>query len=225
MWSWTTVSLMCKTRPIADVGSYFILSPSVSRRCKCVYSCVGGMVCFLGVFLLALSQRWYQCSFFLLFVCFLFLEEDRYDSYSRMILKYFLAEGVVCRHELFVSAVQESPDDILQVWPCGLRHLKILHLLSFLYTEQSLLCTPWFTRYSRHTAFLKKCQGQWGASERSRAAWLQHCWDVSRCAVLWRGPLPQKLTVTHHMGGRSFYYWLIVGGVTASPSFYISKPY
>lgn len=44
------------------------------------------------------------------------LEEDRYESYSRMILKYFLAEGVVCRHELFVAAAQDNPDDILQVW-------------------------------------------------------------------------------------------------------------
>ncbi|CAG05700.1 unnamed protein product, partial [Tetraodon nigroviridis] len=47
----------------------------------------------------------------------LLIEEDRYDSYSRMILKYFLAEGVVCGHELFVSAIQESPDDILQELP------------------------------------------------------------------------------------------------------------
>lgn len=47
---------------------------------------------------------------------FFFSEEDRYDSYSRMILKYFLAEGVVCRHELFVAAAQDNPDDILQVW-------------------------------------------------------------------------------------------------------------
>lgn len=46
---------------------------------------------------------------------FFFSEEDRYDSYSRMILKYFLAEGVVCRHELFVAAAQDNPDDILQV--------------------------------------------------------------------------------------------------------------
>lgn len=44
-----------------------------------------------------------------------FSEEDRYDSYSRMILKYFLAEGVVCRHELFVASAQDNPDDILQV--------------------------------------------------------------------------------------------------------------
>lgn len=46
---------------------------------------------------------------------FLSSEEDRYDSYSRMILKYFLAEGVVCRHELFVASAQDNPDDILQV--------------------------------------------------------------------------------------------------------------
>ncbi|XP_047219205.1 elongator complex protein 4 isoform X3 [Girardinichthys multiradiatus] len=44
-------------------------------------------------------------------------EEDRYDSYSRMILKYFLAEGVVCRHELFVATAQDTPDDILQELP------------------------------------------------------------------------------------------------------------
>ncbi|XP_029701657.1 elongator complex protein 4 isoform X2 [Takifugu rubripes] len=47
----------------------------------------------------------------------LLIEEDRYDSYSRMVLKYFLAEGVVCRHELFVSTAQESPDDLLQELP------------------------------------------------------------------------------------------------------------
>uniref|UniRef100_A0A3Q2PX22 Elongator complex protein 4 n=1 Tax=Fundulus heteroclitus TaxID=8078 RepID=A0A3Q2PX22_FUNHE len=47
----------------------------------------------------------------------LLIEEDRYDSYSRMILKYFLAEGVVCRHELFVATAQDNPDDILQELP------------------------------------------------------------------------------------------------------------
>lgn len=51
----------------------------------------------------------------IVFVFSSFLEEDRYDSYSRMILKYFLAEGVVCRHELFVASAQDNPDDILQV--------------------------------------------------------------------------------------------------------------
>ncbi|XP_061820222.1 elongator complex protein 4 [Nerophis lumbriciformis] len=47
----------------------------------------------------------------------LLIEEDRYDSYSRMILKYFLAEGVVCRHELFLAAAHDHPDDIFQELP------------------------------------------------------------------------------------------------------------
>ncbi|XP_034044593.1 elongator complex protein 4 [Thalassophryne amazonica] len=47
----------------------------------------------------------------------LLIEEDRYDSYSRMILKYFLAEGVVCQHELFVAAAHDNPHDILQELP------------------------------------------------------------------------------------------------------------
>lgn len=46
-----------------------------------------------------------------------FAEEDRYDSYSRMLLKYFLSEGVICGHELFVASAQDHPDEILQV-PC-----------------------------------------------------------------------------------------------------------
>lgn len=51
----------------------------------------------------------------LFLACASFSEEDRFDSYSRMILKYFLAEGVVCRHELFVAEAQDDPDEILQV--------------------------------------------------------------------------------------------------------------
>lgn len=47
----------------------------------------------------------------------LLIEEDRYDSFSWMILKYFLAEGVVCQHELFLASAQDSPDDILQELP------------------------------------------------------------------------------------------------------------
>uniref|UniRef100_A0A672FKW5 Elongator complex protein 4 n=1 Tax=Salarias fasciatus TaxID=181472 RepID=A0A672FKW5_SALFA len=47
----------------------------------------------------------------------LLIEEDRYDSYSRMILKYFLAEGVVCQHKLFVASAQDNPEDILQELP------------------------------------------------------------------------------------------------------------
>uniref|UniRef100_A0A671LG98 Elongator complex protein 4 n=1 Tax=Sinocyclocheilus anshuiensis TaxID=1608454 RepID=A0A671LG98_9TELE len=45
------------------------------------------------------------------------LEEDRYDSYSRMLLKYFLAEGVVCGHELFLASARDHPDQIMQELP------------------------------------------------------------------------------------------------------------
>ncbi|XP_042615485.1 LOW QUALITY PROTEIN: elongator complex protein 4-like [Cyprinus carpio] len=47
----------------------------------------------------------------------LLVEEDRYDSYSRMLLKYFLAEGVVCGHELFLASARDLPDDIMQELP------------------------------------------------------------------------------------------------------------
>lgn len=56
-----------------------------------------------------------MCDNLIVLVSVSLLEEDRYDSYSRMILKYFLAEGVLCRHELFVATAQDNPDDILQV--------------------------------------------------------------------------------------------------------------
>ncbi|KAM7015925.1 elongator complex protein 4 isoform 2-T2 [Tautogolabrus adspersus] len=55
------------------------------------------------------------------------LIEDRYDSYSRMILKYFLAEGVVCRQELFVAAAQDNPDDILQELPAPILDDVAIH--------------------------------------------------------------------------------------------------
>lgn len=99
-----------------------------------------------------------------------------------MVLKYFLAEGVVCRHELFVSAAQESPDDILQVGP----------------TDTNALVA----RCCVHAAFFRGRRGQ-GASGRSRVACVQHCPHGSGSWALLREPLPQKLTVSHHMGGGS----------------------
>ncbi|KAG7270927.1 hypothetical protein CRUP_025678 [Coryphaenoides rupestris] len=47
----------------------------------------------------------------------LLIEEDRYNSYSHMVLKYFMAEGVLCGHELFLASAQDQPDDILQELP------------------------------------------------------------------------------------------------------------
>ncbi|MBN3305323.1 elongator complex protein 4 [Amia ocellicauda] len=50
----------------------------------------------------------------------LLIEEDKYDSYSRMLLKYFLAEGVVCGHSLFIASARDHPDEILQELPAPL---------------------------------------------------------------------------------------------------------
>ncbi|TSM20270.1 Annexin A2-A [Bagarius yarrelli] len=45
------------------------------------------------------------------------LEEDEFGSYSRTLLQYFLAEGVMSRHELFVASAHDPPDDIIKDLP------------------------------------------------------------------------------------------------------------
>ncbi|XP_072448694.1 elongator complex protein 4 isoform X3 [Chiloscyllium punctatum] len=44
----------------------------------------------------------------------LLIEEDSYESYSRMLLKYFLAEGIVSGHSLFIASAKDHPEEILQ---------------------------------------------------------------------------------------------------------------
>lgn len=201
------------------------------------------------------------CTQLVVLSCASVAEEDRYDSYSRMILKYFLAEGVICRHELFVATAQDDPDEILQVW---------MHLISSSSKNLSQCMTNaqlFATRTTRTganlaahcptitirwllfdcgnkttrcwtafilllyiiyrvlwtgTAFPKTCQPT-GGSERSGVARLSHCWNVSRCMTQWRGAESKKPTVSHHTGGGPLSRWLIVGGVTSSPSLCISK--
>ena len=42
-------------------------------------------------------------------------EEDVFGSYSRLLLKYFLSEGIMCGHTLFLASASEKPEDILKV--------------------------------------------------------------------------------------------------------------
>ncbi|KFO96830.1 Elongator complex protein 4, partial [Calypte anna] len=49
-----------------------------------------------------------------------FTEEDKYGLYSHLLFKYFLAEGVVCGHELFVASAKQHPDSILKELPSPL---------------------------------------------------------------------------------------------------------
>ncbi|XP_062917702.1 elongator complex protein 4 isoform X1 [Mobula hypostoma] len=50
----------------------------------------------------------------------LLVEEDKYESYSQMLLKYFVAEGIICGHSLFIASAKDHPKDILQELPAPL---------------------------------------------------------------------------------------------------------
>ncbi|NXL86502.1 ELP4 protein, partial [Alectura lathami] len=47
-------------------------------------------------------------------------EEDTYGVYSNLLFKYFLAEGVVCGHDLFVASAKDPPASILKELPAPL---------------------------------------------------------------------------------------------------------
>ncbi|CAB3224996.1 unnamed protein product [Arctia plantaginis] len=45
------------------------------------------------------------------------VEEDVLANYSRILIKYFLAEGVACKHDLLVASADENPQDIARELP------------------------------------------------------------------------------------------------------------
>ncbi|XP_050362777.1 elongator complex protein 4 [Nymphalis io] len=45
------------------------------------------------------------------------IEEDVLGSYSRILTKYFLAEGVVCKHDLFIASADENTEEIVKELP------------------------------------------------------------------------------------------------------------
>ncbi|XP_003412348.1 elongator complex protein 4 isoform X3 [Loxodonta africana] len=47
----------------------------------------------------------------------LLIEEDKYNIYSPLLFKYFLAEGIISRHSLLVASAKEDPANILQELP------------------------------------------------------------------------------------------------------------
>ena len=49
--------------------------------------------------------------------CLFPVEEDVYASYSRLLFKYFLSEGVMCGHTLFLAGANGRTEDILKVRP------------------------------------------------------------------------------------------------------------
>ncbi|KAM5247053.1 elongator complex protein 4 [Ctenodactylus gundi] len=47
----------------------------------------------------------------------LLIEEDKYNIYSSLLFKYFLAEGIISGHTLLVASAKEAPANILQELP------------------------------------------------------------------------------------------------------------
>ncbi|XP_026765215.1 elongator complex protein 4 [Galleria mellonella] len=45
------------------------------------------------------------------------VEEDVLGNYSRVLMKYFLAEGVICKHDLLIASADENPKDIVHELP------------------------------------------------------------------------------------------------------------
>ncbi|XP_054441938.1 elongator complex protein 4 [Pteronotus mesoamericanus] len=50
----------------------------------------------------------------------LLIEEDKYNIYSPLLFKYFLAEGIINGHTLLVASAKENPANILQELPAPL---------------------------------------------------------------------------------------------------------
>ncbi|XP_068627929.1 elongator complex protein 4 [Battus philenor] len=45
------------------------------------------------------------------------VEEDILGSYTRVLTKYFLAEGVICKHAIFIASADEDPHEIINELP------------------------------------------------------------------------------------------------------------
>nr|XP_057945106.1 elongator complex protein 4 isoform X2 [Doryrhamphus excisus] len=136
----------------------------------------------------------------------LLIEEDRYDSYSRMILKYFLAEGVVCRHELFLAAAQDHPNDIFQELPDPILDDVAMHKPG---DQQGLLHDPKDSSDAMKIAWryqnLPKVQSALASSSR-----FGHYYDVSKtmepeirqaakCHHFYLAEHPSQSTATHSL--------------------------
>ncbi|XP_011360849.1 elongator complex protein 4 isoform X1 [Pteropus vampyrus] len=50
----------------------------------------------------------------------LLIEEDKYNIYSPLLFKYFLAEGIISGHTLLVASAKDEPAEILQELPAPL---------------------------------------------------------------------------------------------------------
>jgi len=45
----------------------------------------------------------------------IFTEEDIHGSYGKLMLKYYIAEGVTNKHDIFLASAECNPESVLQV--------------------------------------------------------------------------------------------------------------
>lgn len=56
------------------------------------------------------------------------LEEDILTSYSRILLKMFLSEGVMCGHSLFLASASEDPAEMIKVYTIMYTHVQCIYV-------------------------------------------------------------------------------------------------
>ena len=59
----------------------------------------------------------------IIFLIVFITEEDEHAIFSRLFIKYFLAEGVVCSHGLYVASLDDDPSKIVSKVIINICHL------------------------------------------------------------------------------------------------------
>ncbi|CAH6788150.1 Elp4 [Phodopus roborovskii] len=91
------------------------------------------------------------------------LEEDKYNIYSPLLFKYFLAEGIVNGHTLLVASAKEKPANILQKKQKNILRIGIQSFGSPLWGDD-ICCTENCNNSHRLTKFLYVLRGLLRAS-------------------------------------------------------------
>lgn len=75
-----------------------------------------------------------------------YLEEDAFGSYARQLSKYFLAEGIVSSHAIFLASAEPEPSSILKV------QIKIIQITAAIRDKmnkfgfQAMVARHWVTK-------------------------------------------------------------------------------
>ena len=87
-----------------------------------------------------------------LYMCLVFVEEDAYNLYAKFLIKYFLAEGVMCGHALYVARPYVDAGKILKVqcapywlhylcvWCTFRTYQLLLVIVQLLHPHRSMMC-------------------------------------------------------------------------------------